>query len=317
MKSKLFSFVAAAAVVASGTVAMAGNPMPNPPFTTALYPTGPDAKALLKTEASVNGLINKALAAGAKCYQKGVSNIFGGKPDGTAPCLGGLSTGTGAIGKVLVGLAKIEEKAPAGSTTCITTGLALQVASLTGLIPSLLPVALCEGTADINASPLVVKICGSDVGGPTCTTDDDCGAGTCSGADYGPGSVIPSSKDILKTETAAIGIASKAGAAVAKCIDKAVAAEVKLPGSSNAQLCINSAKLKGLEAVNKLAEKTGQTPSCLLGANSICVGGTNAGASCSTSATCSGGGTCTQEIVATTNSLADAILSIGDVIYCN
>lgn len=292
MKSKFTSFAATAALLVSGTVALAGSPMP-PPFTSALYPTGPDAKALLKTEASVNGLINKALASGAKCYQKGVSNIFGGKPDGTAACLGGLTTGTGAIGKVLVGLEKIELKAPAGSTTCILNNLALQVAALTGLIPSLLPVALCDGIADINASPLVAKICGSDVGGPSCTTDLDCASGTCSGADYGTPSYIPSSKDNLKTETAAIGIASKAGAAVAKCIDKAVAAEVKLPDSSNAGLCINNAKLKGLEAINKLAEKTGQTPTCLLGEGQ------------------------SASLVATTNSLADAILSIGDAIYCN
>ncbi len=293
MKSKFTSFVATAAVLVSGTVALAGNPMPNPPFTTALYPTGPDAKALLKTEASVNGLINKALGTGAKCYQKGVSNIFGGKPDGTAACLGGLTTQTGAIGKVLVGLAKIEEKAPAGSTACILSGLLAQVNNLTGLIPSLLPVALCEGTADINTSPLVAKICGSVAGGPSCTVDGDCAAGTCAGADYGTGSVIPTTKDSLKTESSAIGIASKAGAAVAKCIDKAVAAEVKLPGSSNAGLCINNAKLSGLTAVNKLAEKTGQQPTCLLGTGQ--------------SAT----------LIATTNSLADAILSIGDVIYCN
>lgn len=316
MKSKFTSFVATAAVLVSGTVALAGSPMPNPPFTTALYPTGADAKALLKTEASVNGLINKALGAGAKCYQKGVSNIFGGKPDGTAACLGGLSTQTGAIGKVLVGLDKIGAKAPAGSTTCILNGLLAKVNDLTGLIPSLLPVALCEGTADINASPLVAKICGSVVGGPSCTSDAQCASGTCAGADYGPASVVPTTKDNLKTETASIGIASKAGAAVAKCIDKAVAAEVKLPGSSNAALCINNAKLSGLASINKLAEKTGQTPSCLLGSNSICVGGPTDGATCSTSATC-GGGTCTQKIIATTNSLADAILSIGDVIYCN
>ncbi|MFM7142810.1 MAG: hypothetical protein ACKO2K_12950 [Alphaproteobacteria bacterium] len=293
MKSKFTSFAATAALLVSGTVALAGSPMPNPPFTTALYPTGPDAKALLKTEASVNGLINKALGSGAKCYQKGVSNIFGGKPDGTAACLGGLATQTGAIGKVLVGLGKIEDKAPAGSTTCILNGLLAQVSSLTGLIPSLLPVALCEGTADINASPLVAKICGGVVGGPSCTSDLDCASGTCDGADYGTPSYIPSNKDVLKTETSAIGIASKAGAAVAKCIDKAVAAEVKLPGSSNANLCINNAKLSGLTAVNKLAVKTAQSPSCLLGTGQ------------------------SANIIATTNSLADAILSIGDVIYCN
>ena len=139
----------------------------------------------------------------------------------------------------------------------------------------------------------VAKICGSVVGGPSCTSDGDCASGTCAGADYGSGSVIPSSKDILKTESSAIGIASKAGAAVAKCVDKAVAAEVKLPGSSNAQLCINNAKLKGLESINKLAEKTGGTPSCLLGTGQ------------------------SNLIIQTTNLLADAILSIGDVIYCN
>ena len=56
-----------------------------------------------------------------------------------------------------------------------------------------------------------------------------------------------------------------------------------------------SAKLSSASAdtINKLAEKTAQTPSCLLGTGS------------------------STAIINATNSLADAILSIGDVIYCN
>ena len=104
MKSKFTSFAATAALLVSGTIALAGSPMPVPPFTLALFPQGVDAKGLLKTEAAVNKLINKALAGGAKCYQKGMGNLFGGKSDGTQACLGGLTTGSGVIGGVICNL---------------------------------------------------------------------------------------------------------------------------------------------------------------------------------------------------------------------
>ena len=303
MKSKFTSFAATAALLVSGTIALAGSPMPIPPFTLALFPQGVDAKGLLKTEAAVNKLINKALAGGAKCYQKGMGNLFGGKSDGTQACLGGLTTGSGVIGGVLGGLAKIEAKAPAGSTTCITTGLAAQIGNLTGLIPSLLPVAFCDGMALANSSPLVAKICTSEPDGLTingaknCTNDLQCGSGVCAGADYGALSVIPTNKDTLKTENAAVGIASKYGSAVAGCVDKAVAAATKANSAAgpdaDPSACILAAKSKAISSITSLASKTLNSPACLLGPANV------------------------AQIKTVVQDLGDTILGIGDVIYCN
>lgn len=256
MKSKVFAVLAGAAVAMSAAGAMAAD-LPSPPWLpTVACPAGnagcsqavPDKNAL-KVSAAFGKLISKGTQGGLKCFSKGVGNILKGKslPDG------GLATcSTDNINKVTADGTKIVTKLSAKPETaaylgCVVTNtLGFVQPSLTALIPDLLPVALCEGATDL--APL-------GYGGPSSIS--------------GTNSMLPSDKDILKTELAVIGASSKFGTAHTKCLDKGVANILKgkdLP-DGGAVACLTdpakspSAKLTA--TLTKLAGKTALTPTCL------------------------------------------------------
>lgn len=284
MKSKIVASMAAAATLAVAAGAYAGT-LPAP-FTNGNIPLDKD---MLKYEAGLTKAIGKALSGSAGCYSKGVGNVFKGKPDGVQACLGGLNTGTGTIGKTAVKLLPL--LAPG---SCQLDNLGAVLPPLLLLVPSITPVVLCDGTEDLDAraDALTTRICTNDVGGAACTADGDCGTMTgCSAASFGAGAKIPGTKDSLKVETSAFGIGVKYSAAALKCLDKAVGAEFKAPGSSDPQGCIDAAAVKATEGLAKLQAKSGALAPCVFADPALLPG--------------------------ILDQLGDAAVVIADAIYCD
>lgn len=227
----------AAGALLAGTAGTAGTagatPLPNPPFTEGGF-VPPDS-AVLKAEAAVSKVIAKAVGNGAKCYTKGVANIFAGKggidgDGGANACVNDSVKGVAAkaqaaiLGKILTYPAPVQACLAANAGTLLGLGSQTQ---------GLLPQALCSGTNDLPAI-------------------------------YGAGAKLPDDKATLKTVLSSIGIFSKAGAGVQKCIDKGIKALAGgADGDGGVAACADGQIAKGEAAFAKLAEKAGGQPACI------------------------------------------------------
>lgn len=269
MKSKVFAVLAGTAVALSAAAAMAA-PLPSPPWVPQVAcpfldydnePMTPDTQACaqavpdkdaLKVSAAFGKLVSKGTQGGLKCFAKGVSNIFNGKgdPDGDlATCNADnltklLTSGAKTIAKLADPMKPTAQYVPCATTNA----LGVVQPTMTALIPDLLPVALCDGTTNIGV-----------LGYGT--------ASTISGTD----SMLPTTKDIMKTELAVIAASGKFGTAYTKCLDKGVANILKAKGnaSGDADLCLADvdkgpgAKLTA--TLTKIGTKAGGIPACLWG----------------------------------------------------
>lgn len=230
IQARLAAAIAAGAILA-GTAG--ATPLPNPPFTEGGFV--PPNDDVLKAEQSVSKTVAKAVGNGAKCYTKGVANIFAGKagPEGDGgvnTCLNDPAKGVAAKAQAAI-IGKLATY-PAAVQAC----LAANAGTLLGLqsqTQGLLPQALCSGSTPLPAA-------------------------------YGTGALLPDDKDTLKTVLSSIGIFSKAGAGVQKCIDKGIKAiALGAPGDGGVSACVDAEAAKGEAAFAKLEGKVGGVPACI------------------------------------------------------
>lgn len=206
-------------------------PLPAP-FTGGNVPAN---AAVLKTEQFIMKTIAKAFGAGQSCFTRGATNVFKGRvgtagDGGAQACVSDPDKGVASKAQGLV--IGLYPTFPASVQNCLLANVGV----LTGLqsrTSGLLPRAFCAGTTDLPAA-------------------------------YGTGAKLPDDKTTLQAEVKAISIFGKAGAAVQKCIDKAVQALAKGEGGDGGvTACTDAARAKGEAEFEKLRTKTGGSPACI------------------------------------------------------
>ncbi len=264
MKSTMFAAAAGAAFAFSVGVVGATD-LPSPPWVPPVAcPPGnmgcsqvPPDKDALKVSATVGKIVSKGTASGLKCFSKGITNLVAGKGKGGAD--GGLADCTADFqAKLLTSAAKTigklsdMTKPTAPYVSCVATNaLAIIQPTLTNFIPDLLPIALCEGSTDLEPQ---------GYGGPSSIS--------------GTNSMQPSDKDIAKVELAVISASAKFGTATTKCLDKGVGNLLKGKpgddGAGGALICLTdptkspAAKLQS--SLTKIGTKALGQPACLFDA---------------------------------------------------
>ncbi len=226
------SILAASAALLLSAASASATPLPSPPFTGGNVPA---TAAVLKTEQFIMKTIAKAFNAGQSCFTKGATNVFKGRAGtagdgGAQACVSDPDKGVAAKAQSLI--IGLYPTFPASVQTCLLANVGV----LTGLqsqTSGLLPRAFCSGTGDLPAA-------------------------------FGTGAKLPDDKATLQAEVKAISIFGKAGAAVQKCIDKAVQAlAAGASGDGGVTACAQAAQAKGEAEFEKLRAKTGGSPACI------------------------------------------------------
>lgn len=224
--------ILAATFVLSAAGSVSANPLPNPPFAGGNVPAN---AAVLKAEQLIMKTIAKAFGGGQSCFAKGATNVFKGRAGtsgdgGAQACISDPDKGVAAKAQSLI--IGLYATFPASVQTCLLANVGV----LTGLqsqTSGLLPRAFCSGSTDLPAA-------------------------------FGAGSKLPDDKATLQTEVKAISIFGKAGAAVQKCIDKAVNALADgASGDGGVTACTQAAQAKGEAEFEKLRAKSGGSPACI------------------------------------------------------
>lgn len=133
---RFISVMAGAALALSGSLALAGTPLPPDLGGGGFVP--PDATSN-KVEQGVAKNLTKLAAATTKCHQKGVGNQLKAKPSGATACDAAAKAKYDAGTAKLAGVACIS---PASQVTLGTT--------VAGLVPGFDPVLWCDGVTPLD-----------------------------------------------------------------------------------------------------------------------------------------------------------------------
>ncbi len=136
---RFITVMAGAALALSGSIALAGTPLP-PAFGGGGF-VPPDATSN-KVEQGAAKNLTKLAGAVTKCHQKGVGNLLKAKPDGTPACNAGAVNKYNATTLKLTGVACISPAAQAS--------LGITVAGIVGTFD---PTLWCDGVTPIPATP--------------------------------------------------------------------------------------------------------------------------------------------------------------------
>jgi hypothetical protein len=232
-----FGVSVSVAVFAVAT-ALAGTPLQNPPFSSGGF-VPPDATTL-KQESYVSRLLGKYAAYVGKCNASAVVKLqLAYEPENQMKVPDMQAWWTACIAKAGARYVYDRDRVITtyGTPPCLDqAGIDAIRAQIDALIPGLAPTIYC---------------------------DDDAAA-----PDPVTGLNIPDFKIEAIGEVAMSKVVTKVGAAVAKCLDKAVGTTFKLGGAlddytlQKIQLCLGAAAFKGSAAVDKLDQRQ-KLPACL------------------------------------------------------
>ena len=237
MNKKVFVTISSSLVTLAAGAALAGTPLPDPPFTAGGF--NPPSKDVLKQEQAVGGIIGKYVDARSKCDQKAIG------AQQKAYEAGDVAKQTENTGKWTACVQKSNDKYTAardkqlgkGTPSCLNhAGIGALKGQIDAQLPLLGVLVYCDGG---QANP-----------------------------DAGTGLKIPATKDQAKAEVAVAVTAGKAGNGAGKCYTKAATTTQKNGGSLPAADltkftdCVNKSATKGADGITKIVAK-GTLPGCL------------------------------------------------------